>query len=279
MGTLSPEQCLSVLVPAYNEAATIEQVLNQLLALDPWVKEIIVVDDASTDATASVVHAFADSDSRVRLISLEKNQGKTGAIREALAVATGDVVIIQDADLEYDPAEIPSVIAPILQDVADVVYGSRFLTRDAARVAYFYHFLANKLLTFCSDLLTNRHMSDIETCYKAFRREVIQPLKLTSRGYGMEVEITALVSRTKVRIYEVPISYQSRSFEEGKKIGLKDGIMALYYIGYYNLLAPRRRHGREYIQSVDAFLRSRRLAEATGKPSNARLPETIERRA
>lgn len=258
MGTLPSEQCLSVLVPAYNEAATIERVLDQLLALDRWLKEIIVVDDASSDATTAIVRRLAERDHRIQLITLDKNQGKTGAVREALAVATGRVVIFQDADLEYDPAEIPSVIAPILQGHADVVYGSRFLAREAARVSYFYHFLANKLLTFCSNLLTNRNMSDIETCYKAFRREVIQPLTLTSRGYGMEVEITALVSRTQARIYEVPISYQSRSYEEGKKIGLMDGIMALYYIGYYNLVATRRRSGREYIWGVDAFLSGRR---------------------
>ena len=238
--TVSEPGCLSVLVPAYNEAKTIEVVLARLLSLGPVLKQIIVVDDGSNDMTVNIVRECAKRDARIELVVMPYNGGKTSAIRKALSLAQGDIVIVQDADLEYSPADIPAVIAPILRGDADVVYGSRFLAREAARVSYFYHFLANKTLTFASNLLTNRNMSDIETCYKAFRREVIQPLDLTSKGYGMEVEITALVSRTNVRIYEVPISYESRSYEEGKKIGLRDGIMALYYIAYYNLIAPRR---------------------------------------
>lgn len=245
---------LSVLIPAYNEESTIASVLAKVRALGPLVHEVIVVDDGSTDQTAAVVAGIAASDARVRLVRQPRNQGKTAAIRTALTAATGEILIVQDADLEYDPAEIPDVIEPILTGQADVVYGSRFLVRRATRVLYFYHFLANKTLTFLSNLLTNRNMTDIETCYKAFRAGVIKPLRLTSRGFGMEVEITALVSKTSARTYEVPISYYGRTYHEGKKIGLRDGIMALYYIFYYNLLAPRFPAGRRYIRAANEFL-------------------------
>lgn len=201
-----------------------------------------------------MVDSMVQQDARIELVRRAQNGGKTRAIDTALKLATGAIVIIQDADLEYSPQDIPAVIAPILRGEADVVYGSRFLARDAARVTYFYHYLANKLLTFTSNMLTNRNMSDIETCYKAFRRDVIVPLELTSHGYGMEVEITALVSRTTARLYEVPISYQARSYDEGKKIGVWDGIMALYYIAHYNLIAPHSAAGKAYIRQVNETL-------------------------
>jgi glycosyltransferase involved in cell wall biosynthesis len=243
-----------VLVPVYNEQATILEVLQRVLALDAVLKEIVVVDDGSRDRTADIVRTLAATDSRVRFYEQPFNQGKTAAIRRALAEATGDIVIVQDADLEYDPAEIPEVISPILSGHADVVYGSRFLVRRATRVLYFYHYLANVTLTFLSNLLTNRNMTDIETCYKAFRAGVIKPLGLTSRGFGMEVEITAMVSKTRARTYEVPISYYGRSYEEGKKIGVWDGVMALFYIFHYNLVAPRLRSGRRYVAEVNRYL-------------------------
>jgi glycosyltransferase involved in cell wall biosynthesis len=252
--TSSESLRLSVLVPVYNEAQTIAVVLRRVLELGSVVEEIVVVDDGSTDGTAEAVHSLAAQESRIRFYRLERNQGKTAAIRHALEQAQGNVVIIQDADLEYDPAEIVDVIAPIRDGHADVVYGSRFLVRRAARVLYFYHYLANRGLTFLSNLLTNRNMTDIETCYKAFRAGVIGPLRLTSHGFGMEIELTAMICKTRARSYEVPISYYGRSYEEGKKIGITDGIMAIFYILYYNLIKPWLPSGREYVRQVNDFL-------------------------
>jgi glycosyltransferase involved in cell wall biosynthesis len=256
MNDKAVENLLSVLVPVFNEEKTVEEVLRRVLALPPILKEIVVVDDGSTDNTAAVVEQIAAAEPRVRFFRMEHNQGKTAAIRRALKEATGEIIIVQDADLEYDPAEIVEVIAPIQSGRADVVYGSRFLVRRAARVLYFYHYLANVFLTFLSNLLTNRNMTDIETCYKAFRSGVIKPLQLTSKGFGMEIEITAMVCKTKARTYEVPISYYGRSYEEGKKIGLKDGLMAVYYILYYNVIKRWLPSGRRFVKSVNAFLDS-----------------------
>jgi glycosyltransferase involved in cell wall biosynthesis len=243
-------------MPAYNEARTIQAVIERVLALGPFVREVIVVDDGSVDDTGAIVGALAARDPRVRLHVQPRNAGKTAAIQVALGMVTGEVVIVQDADLEYDPGEIPEVVAPILSGDADVVYGSRFLVRKAARVLYFYHYVANRFLTLVSNIFTNRNMSDIETCYKAFRSGVITPMRLTSRGFGMEVEITALVCRTMARTYEVPISYYGRTYEEGKKIGLSDGVAAIGYLFYYNVIAPRTAAGRAYVEAANAFLRS-----------------------
>jgi len=251
-------QVLSVLVPAFNEEQTITAVLRRVLALGPLVKEIIVVDDGSRDRTPELVCELAACEPLIRFHRLPVNCGKTAAINAALEMATGDIIVVQDADLEYDPAEIPDVIAPILTGHADVVYGSRFLVRKAARVLYFYHYLANRGLTFVSNLLTNRNMTDIETCYKAFRAGVIKPLRLTSRGFGMEVEITALVTKTRARTYEVPISYYGRSYEEGKKIGFRDGVMAIVYLLFYNVVAPLMPSGRRYLDAVNTFLATER---------------------
>jgi glycosyltransferase involved in cell wall biosynthesis len=264
---------LSVLVPVYNEEATIRTVLRRVLDLGDLLKEVIVVDDGSTDGTAARVEEVAGGEPLVRFFQLPRNQGKTAAIRHALARAEGDIIIIQDADLEYDPAEIPEVIAPILSGVADVVYGSRFLVRRAARVLYFYHYLANVGLTFLSNVLTNRNMTDIETCYKAFRAGVIKPLEMSSKGFGMEVEITALVCKTKARSYEVPISYYGRGYEEGKKIGLRDGLMAAWYILYYNLIKPWQKSGRGYIAAVNRYLERERRPELQAWPQSAPPPQ------
>jgi glycosyltransferase involved in cell wall biosynthesis len=243
--------CVSVLIPAYNEQATIGQVLRRVLTL-PIVKEVIVVDDGSSDGTHDEVVAVRDP--RIKLLRLPQNSGKTAAIRRAIAEITGDVVIVQDADLEYDPSEIPSVVGPILLDKADVVYGSRFLVKRATRVLYYYHAVANGLLTTLSNMFSNLNMTDIETGYKAFRADVIRGIPLTSRGFGMEVEITASISKLGLRVYEVPISYYGRTYGEGKKIGLRDGLHALWYILYYNTVDPLLPRRRRYLESVRARL-------------------------
>jgi glycosyltransferase involved in cell wall biosynthesis len=233
-------------------------VIQRVRELGDVLKEIVVVDDGSTDRTAEVMRTVAAQEPLVRFFQLPENRGKTAAISHALEQAQGDVLIVQDADLEYDPAEIAEVIQPILSNDADVVYGSRFLVRKASRVLYFYHYVANKMLTFLSNMLTNRNMTDIETCYKAFRSDVIKPLQLTSKGFGMEIEITAMICKTKARTYEVPISYYGRTYEEGKKIGLWDGVEAVWYILYYNLTARFRPAARQYIQTVNAALDARK---------------------
>ena len=231
--------CVSVLVPAYDEAATIERVLRRVLE-QPVVKEIIVVDDGSRDDT--VVNAQKVVDPRVRIIRLSHNQGKTAAIARAIQEATGEVLIVQDADLEYDPAEIPLVVAPILEGHADVVYGSRFLVRRAARVVYFYHYLANRFLTTMSNFLTNLNMTDVETGYKAFRAEILKDMPFKSSGFGLEIELTASIAQLPLRIYEVPISYYGRTYDEGKKIGLRDAVAAVGYVAWFNIV---ERHSSE----------------------------------
>ncbi|HWW75024.1 MAG TPA: glycosyltransferase family 2 protein [Pyrinomonadaceae bacterium] len=236
---MTPEQpkqpaLLSVVVPAYNEEATLASVVEKLLAL-PQLLEVVVVDDCSTDRTPEVARALAERHPQVRVARHASNRGKTEALRTGFRLTRGEVVIVQDADLEYDPAEIPLVILPILEQRADVVYGSRFLVRRATRVLYFYHYLGNKLLTFLSNLLTNLNMTDIETGYKAFRGEVIRNMRITSDGFGFEVEVTAKVAKLGCAVYEVPISYYGRTYDEGKKIGFADGLQALWLILRFNL--------------------------------------------
>ena len=226
---------LSVVVPAYNEEATLSRIVARLLEL-PFADEIIIVDDCSSDATPSIADRLAAEHAQVRAVHHSKNSGKTEALKTGFALTTGQIVIVQDADLEYDPAEIGDVIAPITEGEADVVYGSRFLVRKAARVLYFYHYLANKGLTFLSNLCTNVNMTDVETCYKAFRGEIIRNMIITSSGFGFEIEVTAKVAKLGAAIYEVPISYHGRTYEQGKKIGVKDAIAALWFILRFNFL-------------------------------------------
>lgn len=230
--------CLSVVVPVFNEAKTLTTVIETLLPISHLL-EIIVVDDCSTDGTSEIARKLADEHSVVKYIRHPKNAGKTAALNTGFALTKGAVVIVQDADLEYDPAEISEVIAPILKGYADVVYGSRFMVKRAARVLYFYHYLANKGLTFISNVLTNLNLTDVETCYKAFRGDIIRNLKITSTGFGFEIEVTAKVAKLKCAFYEVPISYYGRTYEEGKKITMRDGFAAFFYIIRYNLFCSR----------------------------------------
>jgi glycosyltransferase involved in cell wall biosynthesis len=227
--------CLSIVMPAYNEEATLTQIVQQVLQI-PQLLELIIVDDCSKDNTPQIAQSLVAQDSRVRYVRQEKNGGKTEALKTGFALSKGEIVIVQDADLEYDPTEIADVIAPIVDGHADVVYGSRFMVKRAARVIYFYHYLANKGLTFLSNVVTNLNMSDVETCYKAFRGEIIRNMLITSSGFGFEIEVTAKIAKLKCSVYEVPISYYGRTYEEGKKIGFKDGVAALWYILKYNLL-------------------------------------------
>jgi glycosyltransferase involved in cell wall biosynthesis len=225
---------LSVVIPVFNEEGTLGEILNRVLAV-PGLLEVIVVDDGSTDKTADVARAAIARDERVRYERMARNSGKTAALRAGFALTKGEIVIVQDADLEYDPAEIDEVIRPIIEGHADVVYGSRFLVRRASRVLYFYHFLANKFLTFLSNSLTNLNMTDIETGYKAFRGEIIRNMIIVSNGFGFEVEATAKIAKLKAAIYEVPISYYGRTYAEGKKISFVDGLLALWLILRFNL--------------------------------------------
>jgi glycosyltransferase involved in cell wall biosynthesis len=228
-------ECLSVVIPAYNEEATLAGVVQRVLSI-PHLYEVVIVDDCSTDRTGPIADELARLNPRVRSVRRPANGGKTEALKTGFALTTGDIVIVQDADLEYDPAEIEDVITPILEGEADVVYGSRFLVRKAARVLYFYHYLANKGLTFLSNLLTNVNLTDVETGYKAFRGEIIRNMIITSAGFGFEIEVTAKVAKLQCAMYEVPISYHGRTYEQGKKIGFMDGVAALWYILKFNLL-------------------------------------------
>jgi glycosyltransferase involved in cell wall biosynthesis len=234
----TPADCqplLSIVVPAYNEEATLSEIVARLLAV-PNAGEIVIVDDCSTDGTPAIADRLAAEHPAVKVTHHPGNRGKTEALKTGFSLTTGQIVIVQDADLEYSPAEIGDVIAPIVEGYADVVYGSRFLVRKASRVLYFYHYLGNRALTFLSNLCTNINMTDVETCYKAFRGEIIRNMTITSTGFGFEIEVTAKVAKLGVAIYEVPISYHGRTYEEGKKIGMKDGIMALWYIFRFNFL-------------------------------------------
>lgn len=224
---------ISIIIPVFNEKETIRQIIDTVRET-PYRKEIIVIDDGSTDGTIEVLKQLESPD--LKVLFHEQNRGKGAALRTGFAKATGNIVIIQDADLEYDPREYNVLLQPILEGKADVVYGSRFAGHGAHRVIYFWHYIGNRFLTLLSNLFTNLNLTDMETCYKVFRREILESFTIREKRFGVEPEITAKISRIKgVRIYEVPISYYGRTYEEGKKIGWRDGVKAIWCILRYNI--------------------------------------------
>ena len=229
---------ISVIIPCFNEEKTITNLVGRVLkSLINMNKQIVIVDDCSTDNTFKILQELSALDKSINIVSHSSNQGKGAAIRTALLSVTGDIVIIQDADLEYNPSEFPKLLKPIIDGDADVVYGSRFKSGDAARVIYFWHRLGNLILTFLSNMFTNLNLTDMETCYKVFRKEVLNQIRIEENRFGIEPEITAKISkiRPRLRIYEVGISYYGRTYDEGKKITYKDGFRAIYAIIKYNL--------------------------------------------
>ncbi len=228
---------LSVIMPCFNEEATIEEIIGHVLADDPMGMEIelIVVDDGSTDRSVELVAAMADKDARIKPFPQGVNKGKGAALRVGITQATGDIVLIQDADLEYDPREYSKIIEPIKEGLADVVYGSRFSGGEKHRVLYFWHRVGNRVLTLLSNMVTNLSLTDMECCFKVFRRDVIQSIDIRENRFGFEPEVTAKIARIKpaIRIYEVGVTYQGRTYADGKKIGIKDGFRAIYCILRY----------------------------------------------
>jgi len=225
---------VSVVIPCYNEAGTIQSIVKRVRASGVDLHELIIVDDCSADGTRAILEGWADHE-LIQVFHHDRNQGKGAALRTGFQKVTGEVVIIQDADLEYDPAEYPVLLEPILDGNADVVFGSRFMGGRPHRVVYFWHMVANRLLTLASNMMTNINLTDMETCFKVFRREILERITVEEDRFGFEPEVTAKVARLDCRIYEVGISYYGRTYEEGKKIGWRDGVRALYAIAKYNL--------------------------------------------
>lgn len=222
---------LSVVIPCYNEQQTVKEILDRVFN-SPLVGEVIAIDDASNDDTLEILNAYDHPN--LRVLAQPSNQGKGAALRRGFAEASKQYVIIQDADLEYDPGEYPRIMAPLLGGDADVVYGSRFAGGDARRILYFWHMVGNKLLTLASNMTTNLNLSDMETCYKAFRREIIQQISIEEDRFGFEPEVTAKIAAMGCRVYEVGITYHGRTYDEGKKIGWRDGIRAVFCIVAYS---------------------------------------------
>jgi glycosyltransferase involved in cell wall biosynthesis len=231
---------LSVIIPCYNEVDTIESLLQAVRRAPVEQMELVVVDDGSTDGTREILQGLAQrNDPDLRILFHRANQGKGAALRTGFQTASGDICIVQDADLEYDPQEYPLVIGPIIENRADVVFGSRFQGGRPHRVVYFWHRMGNAFLTLLSNMFTDLNLTDMETCYKAFKREIIQSIQIRENRFGFEPEVTAKVARLRCRIYEVGISYYGRTYDEGKKIGWKDGVRAVWCILKYNLSRSR----------------------------------------
>ncbi len=244
---------LSVIIPVYNERNTVETLVERVFAVDLPLKQVVIVDDASTDGTAEVLDKLAERFLRCEILRHDVNQGKGAAIRSGLRASNGDIVAIQDADLEYIPSELARLIEPILSGDADVVFGSRFSGSGPHRVVYFWHMVGNRFLTLLSNMFTNLNLSDMECCYKLFRREVIQDIQIEENRFGFEPEITAKIAGRDLRIYEVGISYYGRTYAEGKKINWKDGLRAIVCILKYNLFrrAPPKRSQSEQAQKTE----------------------------
>ncbi len=227
---------LSIIMPCYNEKETIRDIVKKVKSVElPLEKEIVIIDDYSTDGTRDILKKEMENDPEIKVVYHEKNKGKGAALRTGFQNCSGDIVIIQDADLEYNPNEYPKLLQPILDGVADVVYGSRFIGEGAHRVLYFWHSVGNKFLTLVSNMFTNLNLTDMETCYKVFKKDIIDKIDIEEDRFGFEPEVTAKVAALNVRIYEVGISYYGRTYEEGKKIGWKDGIRAIYVILKYGI--------------------------------------------
>jgi glycosyltransferase involved in cell wall biosynthesis len=236
--TVSFPMKLSVVMPVYNEQATLQEVISRVLAV-PLDIELICVDDGSSDASREILSTLQATHPQIRVLLQPRNIGKGAALRRGIQESTGDFILIQDADLEYDPADYPLLLRPLLEGKADAVYGSRFLGAAPHRVLYFWHYVGNSALTLLSNALTNINLTDMETCYKAFRREILQSIPLEEDRFGFEPEITVKIAKRRLRVYEVGISYWGRTYEEGKKIHWKDGIRALFCLLKYSLTEPR----------------------------------------
>ncbi len=224
---------LTVVIPVYNEVKTVREIVDRVLAAEPADKELVMVDDCSSDGTLDVLRAIESEHKNIRVFFHERNMGKGRALRTGFEHARGDFVIVQDADLEYDPADYVKLLRPLERGVADAVFGSRFLSTQEHRVLYFWHSIGNRLLTLLSNMATDLNLSDMETCYKVFRRELIQAIPLEEDRFGFEPEITAKIAKARARVYEVGIAYYGRTYEEGKKIGVKDGFRALWCIAKF----------------------------------------------
>lgn len=229
-----PSRCLGVVIPVYNEEKTLHLIVEKVLAR-PEVAELVIVNDCSKDGTWQTMQDLAKTDERIRIFTHEVNQGKGAALRTGFQHVNSDIIIIQDADLEYDPDEYPKLLGPIIAGRADVVFGSRYLGSGMHRVLYFWHAVGNQFLTLLSNMFTNLNLTDMETCYKVFRRGVLEKITIEENRFGFEPEITAKVAKLQVPIYEVSISYYGRTYEEGKKIGWKDGVRAIWCIVKYNV--------------------------------------------